>query len=504
MQFVSRLFVPALVSFIVGVGIAAYVSMSPIAVMLLLFAATLLFCMVVLGAKRVRYLLFGICALSVALGMLRFSLWADAPNDPVLSSAFGKTLVLRGVVSDEPDVRETSTQLTFSVNELVDGERLGRVEGKMLLIVPRYPEYRYGDVIEIRGELKKPESFSEDDGRVFDYPNYLKTKGIAYQMFHPDVTILGRGKGNLVKAKLFSAKHAFLERLGRSLPEPENALAGGILLGGKRSLGEEWTDRFREAGIVHIVVLSGYNMTIVAEWLGVAFLFLGFYGSLTVSAAGIVLFALMTGAGATVVRAAIMALLVLFARINGRTGTMGRALLVAGVLMVLQNPAILAFDPSFQLSFLASLGLVFVAPFLRERILMFRKHPMIDEVLISTLATQVVVLPLLLYQTGILSTIALFANLLVLPLIPVTMFFAFVTGLLGFLGHAVAFLPALPTSAFLAFILAVGKYGAALPFAALHLPPISGWLVFLVYAMLALFIYRSSCLVTEETPPRAL
>ena len=228
MQFVSRLFVPALVSFIVGVGIAAYVSMSPIAVMLLLFAATLLFCMVVLGAKRVRYLLFGICALSVALGMLRFSLWADAPNDPVLSSAFGKTLVLRGVVSDEPDVRETSTQLTFSVNELVDGERLGRVEGKMLLIVPRYPEYRYGDVIEIRGELKKPESFSEDDGRVFDYPNYLKTKGIADQMFHPDVTILGRGKGGVGKGKGFWGKEGFVEGRGEkvcrvSLPLPQLA-----------------------------------------------------------------------------------------------------------------------------------------------------------------------------------------------------------------------------------------------------------------------------------------
>lgn len=176
--------------------------------------------------------------------------------------------------------------------------------------------------------------------------------------------------------------------------------------------------------------------------------------------------------------------------------------------MVLHNPSILAFDPSFQLSFLASLGLVFVAPLIRVRLRFFpkstsggpgvpqsgisRKHPVIEEVVVSTVATQIMVLPLLLYQTGILSTVALFANLLVLPLIPVTMLFAFATGLLGFMGYMFAFLPALPTKVLLAWVLAVGKYGAALPFAAFHVPAVPGWLVFLAYVILALFIYRAS------------
>lgn len=511
MRMLERIFVPTLIAFLVGVGMAAYISTSLIVAGFLLFIALAFLVAAMLRTDPTRFLLFGVCALAMALGMLRFMLWADAPNDFVLQSALGKSVVLRGIISDEPDVRETNTQITFFANELVDGDTKTPVDSKILLIISRYPEYQYGDAIEIQGMFKKPESFNEDDGRVFDYPNYLKAKGIAYQTFRSRITLLKHGEGNPVKAKLFEVKHSFLERLSHVLPEPENALAGGILLGGKRSLGEEWTNRFREVGIVHIIVLSGYNMTIVAEWLGAAFLFLGFYGSVTVSALGIVLFALMTGAGATVVRAAIMALLVLLARLTGRTATMGRGLLVAGVAMVLQNPSILAFDPSFQLSFLAALGLVFVAPILRERIRVFprstpggpdnrfsklkrfsRAHPVIEEVVISTLATQIMVLPLLLYQTGILSTIAPFANLLVLPLIPVAMLFAFVTGVLAFLGNAIAFLPALPTGALLAWILAVGKYGAALPFAAIHLPPISGWLVALVYVLLAWFIYYSS------------
>ena len=503
MQFVYRAFIPTLIAFLFGVGIAAFFITSLWLAGLFFIVTLSCFAVSVFHGKQQAFLLFGVCALAVAFGMLRFLFWVDAPNDPVLQSVLGQKVVLRGIVSDEPDVRETNTQLTFAVGTLVDGDLMTHVEGTMLLIVDRYPEHQYGDALEIRGVLKNPESFNGTDGRVFDYPNYLKAKGIAYQLFRPELSVVGHHEGNIVREKLFAVKHAFLERLGRVLPEPENALAGGILLGGKRSLGTEWTERFRTTGIVHIVVLSGYNMTIVAEWLGAAFLFLGFYGSLAISALGIICFALMTGAGATVVRAATMALIVLFARLTGRTATMGRALLVAGAAMVLHNPSIIAFDPSFQLSFLAALGLVFVAPLLKARIRMFNNHPLVEEVVITTIATQVLVLPLLLYHTGILSLIALPANLLVLPLIPMTMLLAFVTGVLAFLHTWVAFLPALPTEVLLAWILAVGKYGAALPFAALHLPPISGWIVALTYGALAVAIYRLSRSVSPLPLPQA-
>lgn len=502
MQFIVRAFVPALVAFLVGVGTAAFLTTSLLLVGVCFVIALCCFGVSVFHEKHQTPLLFGVCVLAIAFGVLRFLFWVDIPNDPTLQSALGQKVVLCGVVSDEPDVRATNTQLTLSVNELADGDTAHRVRGKVLLIVDRYPEYQYGDAMEITGVIKKPEPFNEPDGRVFDYPNYLKAKGIAYQLFRPRVTLIGRDQGNALQAKLFLVKQLFLERLARVLPEPENALAGGILLGGKRSLGTEWTERFRTAGIVHIIVLSGYNMTIVAEWLGAAFLFLGFYTSLALSALGIICFALMTGGGATVVRAATMALLVLLARLTGRTATMGRVLLVAGVVMVMQNPSIIAFDPSFQLSFLAALGLVFVSPLLKARMRFLQSHPLVEEVVVSTIATQVLVLPLLLAQTGILSLIALPANLLVLPLIPVTMLFACATGVLAFGSTALAFIPALPTQALLAWILAVGKYGAALPFAALHLPPLSGWLVFLTYAALVAFIYRLSRPVSPPPLPQ--
>jgi competence protein ComEC len=131
-----------------------------------------------------------------------------------------------------------------------------------------------------------------------------------------------------------------------------------------------------------------------------------------------------------------------------------------------------------------------------------RKHPVIEEAVVSTLATQLMVLPLLLYQTGLLSVIAPLANVLVLPLIPVAMLLAFVTGTVGFLGSVAAFIPALLTQGLLAYVLVVAKWGTALPFAAVQLPPIPGWSVFCLYGVLALVIahYHSAARRSPNLP----
>lgn len=502
MAHIERIFVPTLIAFLVGVGVAAYLYSSFALGELFLFLGAATLGLSVFFEDKRRLILIGACLIGVGFGVIRFTSWEIHPLDPAIVTREGERVVLRGVVVDEPDVRETNTHLHLTVEGISAEDGMVGVHAGVLAIVPRYPEYRYGDLLELRGKLVRPEAFSGDDGRIFDYPNYLKAKGITHQLFYPEVVVVEQDKGNVLRAKLFSLKQAFLERLARVLPEPENALAGGILLGGKRSLGEEWSERFRETGLIHIVVLSGYNMTIIAEWLGAAFLFLGFYGSIAASALGITLFALMAGAGATVVRAAIMALLVLLARLTGRTGTMGRGLLIAGVFMVLHNPSILAFDPSFQLSFLAALGLVFVAPIIRLWLPRLRKHPIVEEAVVATLATQVMVLPLLLYQTGLFSVIAPFTNVLVLPVIPVAMAFTFVTGMVGFVGAFLAFLPALPTQALLAYVLLVAEWGTTLPFAAVHLPPIPGWSVFCLYGVLALTIARfARPLAPPQIPP---
>jgi competence protein ComEC len=408
----------------------------------------------------------------LAAGIARYEYW-----DRSFSVAPGPVSgEYSGVIIAEPDVREKGTQLAV---------RIDGTGSAALLFVDRYPEYHYGDRIAFFGKLEAPESFSEEDGRVFDYPMYLRVRGITLRSFRPEVRLLGEGNGNPLPSALFAIKGSFVDRLGGVFPEPESALAGGILLGAKRSLGQEWTERFRRAGIAHIVVLSGYNMTVVADWLGRIFLPLGFRGSIGISALGIVLFALLAGGGATVWRAAILALLALFARLTGRTGTAGRMLFIAAGAMVALNPGILAHDPSFQLSFLASLGLVYITPILERRFRAEKNPGFFREIALSTVSTQIAVLPLLLWKTGLLSLVALPVNLLVLPVIPFTMLSAFLAGFAAYAGDIAGTLAGIPAHTALSYILGVARVADEIPFGNVAVPPFSGTLVALLYGILA-------------------
>lgn len=490
MALFARIITPFLIAFLVGVFIATTVFAS-LQFAYLLFLLGFVFFLISFSFRTPWYFIsVGALCVALGLGIFRLMLWQNTPTDQLLQSHIDTIVRVHGTIADEPDIREHTTHLIVLLDSIEIDNATTSVLGTALLIAPTYPTHAYGENVFIDGKISLPETFASDDGRMFNYPEYLHAKGVRYQFFYPKIETQGAHGGNLLLGKLFSLKHSFIARIQSVLPEPESALAGGLLLGGKQSLGSEWIERFRDTGIVHIIVLSGYNMTIVAEWLAVIFLFLGFYPSIIVASVGIALFTLMTGAGATVVRAAIMALLVLLARLTGRTYDVSRALLFAGVIMVVIDPGILLYDPSFQLSFLAALGLLHVAPLVKPYVWRLKRFPILEEVVVSTIATQALVLPLLVYQTGMLSLVSLFANILVLPLIPFTMLFAFLGGLAGFVNNFVSFIVIFPAQVTLSWMFIVAKYGSMIPFSSVKLPPISGAVVIFVYLLIALCLYR--------------
>lgn len=454
-----------------------------------LFAGAVAFFVFFIFLKKKEYVILMYVFLGLLIGIARYEIWSHAELNNTLASSAGRIVHLEGRVSDEPEVREGKTHLTITVRSDDSKNRNTELREGIRVIANRFPEYHYGDKLMIEGKLTVPVKLTEDDGRVFDYPAYLHSKGIYYQILFPKISLLGVGEGSTILQLLFQTKAHFEQIISSVLPSPHSALLSGLLLGGKQSLGEVWLERFRVAGIIHIVVLSGYNMTIVAEWLVVLFRSFGFYGSLSAGAVGIMLFALMTGGGATVLRAAIMALIVLLSKATGRNYDMGRALLVAGTLMVLQNPSILLFDPSFQLSFLASIGLIFVAPIVERMVPLFRNMPMWREVLVSTVATQITVLPLLLYQTGMLSLVALPANLIVLPLIPLTMLSGFIAGVIGLVSTTIGIYVALPAYALLSWVLGVAKYIEYVPYASVNTGSFPSILVIISYGVMGIFVY---------------
>jgi competence protein ComEC len=401
------------------------------------------------------------------------------PDNSDYNKLLGQKINFVGRIVAEPSVREKSTQLVAAPEN---------GNSNLLLIAPSYTEYRYGDKIKVTGKLVAPENFETDSGKTFDYINYLAKDDVYYEMIFPKIELL-ESRWTFV-GQLYRLKQGFLHHLAQTLPEPEASLLGGIAIGAKQSLDQETSDNFRTVGLSHVIVLSGYNITIVAESVLKLLKRLPlFYGS-ALGGLAIILFVLMTGATSTAIRAAIMALVALLGRLSGREYDSLRALIIAGFLMILWNPQILVYDLSFQLSFLATLGVIIGPPLLTPYLKWFPERFGLRDVLATTLAAQLLVLPWILYKMGQLSLVALPINLLVLPLVPLTMFLGFALGLIGFLSYSlslpIAYLVYLP----LWYFVKIAELGVSFPFASLNLAHFPLIITVSIYSFYIYWYYR--------------
>lgn len=435
--------------------------------------------------KQHLFFLLALVLFGFSLGILRMEFSSLKENDPTLMSTLGGSVELVGVVVAEPDLRDRNQLIVLEVEMVNQIPARGRV----LVTADPFEQLSYGNRLRVSGVLSEPENFETDSGRIFNYVEYLGKDDIHFRMLYPDVEVTEQKAGNVVLSTLFSFKKSFLHALSAVLPEPEVSLLGGLLLGVKQSLGVELLEAFRTTGLVHLIVLSGYNISIIISAVTWVFAFFPAVVSVTFGGFLIVLFALVTGGSATIIRASMMAMLIFIARITGRVYEVTRALFVTGFLMLLHNPKLLAFDPSFQLSFLATLGLIQLAPHLERYVTLVPKYFGLREALLATLSTQLAVLPLLLYQTGTISAVAVFANLLVLPVVPLTMLLGFVTGVVSLLSVTLALPFALLTDLLLSYILVVTETLAQAPHAAIAIKTFPSYAMAVVYVAGVAFFY---------------
>lgn len=407
-----------------------------------------------------------------------------------------KNIIAEGVIVAEPDVRESRTQLTIRIDHVVVASSTLSFSENILVSVPRYPEFVYGDKVSVLTTLVVPKPIDSGDGRFFDYANYLRVRGVWYIGERSKVTYIESGFGNPVKKTLFAIKKSFTGSLVRAIPPPESALLSGLLIGSKQSLGKDLIEKFSQTGVSHIVVLSGYNIAIVAESIMAVLVFLPSTASFLVGCVSIILFTTLAGGGASGVRASIMVLVALYARRLNREYIVSRAFGFAVVLMLALSPALLVFDPSFQLSVLATIGIVFVSPIISPYFSRVTERYGLREIISSTIATQLTVLPFLIYSTGTLSLVSLPVNILILSTIPLTMFLGFITGMFGLLSLYLSFIPGVFTYALLWYQLAVVNAGSRIPFGYIHLRSFS----FVVVVIMYIFIFVSLYFLKKRKP----
>lgn len=302
------------------------------------------------------------------------------------------------------------------------------INGKILVTTNNYPTYHFGDKIKVEGQILKPENSS-----TFSYQDYLLKNKIVAICYLPNIESIGQNQKNMYYY-LFGLRDIFIQQSRHLFSPTIAALVNGILLGEKNQLSLDWQNIFREIGLSHIIVVSGYNLGIFAT------IFLKFLRGkvakiycLFITLGSISIFTMLTGAEASIVRALIMSIFLILAPFIGRKNQPTISILLAASIMIYLNPLILKSDASFHLSFLATIGLIYFPIYLEPVIERIKFPKSISTTLTETLSAQITTMPYIATSFGNISLISPLANILVLPLIPSLMFLSFLCIVLSFI-----------------------------------------------------------------------
>ena len=441
---------------------------------------------------RKGLIMAGLCLFAFVGGVLYFP--SSLPDEHSICSYNGQAVEIQGMVKGAPDVRDRYSLLTVSARSISTSGGEKEVSGDVLIKVARYPQYHYGDVLRVTGNLSEPPVFGD-----FDYRSYLEHQGIYSVSYYPGIEVLDEGRGFKPLEWLYSFRERLSDSLARALPEPQASLAQGILLGIRSNIPDSLSQAFSRTGTAHILAISGVHISIV---IGILLSFLALvlgkrrpaYIWLTLVA--IWIYALLVGMNAPVVRAAMMGSLFLIAEYLGRQKSAITALAFAAAVMVAVQPGVL-WSASFQLSFLAMAGLILLYPHFRALgreglARLFHKGRVVevgsffsDSIAVS-LSAIVAVWPLVAYYFGIASVVGIPATFLSLLALPAIIVISAVVAFVGLFAAAAAQVLGWFAWLFLSYFILVVQGFNALPSAYFPVDiSHNSWLVVSYYLVLA-------------------
>lgn len=429
------------------------------------------------------YILIGILLFYVT-GFAEFS-YVDHANNHKFEGLAGQQVIVRGTIDSDPDIRETKVLYTVKTKEIETAEGEKSVNGKILLTTLKSKDgklYEYGTKVQIIGEINVPKGKRNPGG--MDYRKFLARSGISATLFAKDDQITignGRDVNIFVKAGL-DVRTKIINVINRSLPKEQAGLLNGMLIGYREGLSKDVQGAFSDAGLSHIMAVSGMNVAFIV----LPFVFLFNKLSIRQRAANLIIicilivFVLITGFSPSVLRAVVMAMIVLIAQMIRRETDIIVSLSFAAILLLIYNPYTL-FDIGFQLSFIATLSLVIFYERIKQLLSVKWVPNAVLDILAVTLAAQVGVIPVTAFYFNKISIISFASNLLVVPLVQIVTILGFVMAILGqfsiFLSQLIGYI----NNTFLTFILYTTKISASVPLAVVRVVTPSILLILLYY-----------------------
>lgn len=517
----SKTFFWFCISFIVGIALQSTIKIPQIFLWGILILAVLIIIARfviredssgILFAIRKHLLMGGFCVLFLVLGILRLQISEFNIKNNKLQSFNDnyEKITFIGRIIDEPDIRSGFQKF-----------KLGVGNGIILVTASRYPEYNYSDRIKITGKLKSP---PELEG--FNYKDYLLKDGIYSVMDFPKIELILKERHynifTFIYEKILFAKGKLIGSLNMNFSSPDNEVLKGIVFGDDKNTPKDLKDKFNATGLSHITAVSGGNIIILIYVLTYLLLFCGLWRrqALYVSLVFVWFYIALVGFPSSGVRAAIMGSIFLLSEIFGRQNTSSRTIVLAGALMLLQNPLLLFYDVGFQLSFLAVMGIIHLKPLIdalflyaqasgiklksftftlllfrnkdsRVKSFLVKRLKYLADIVLVTLAAQILTLPVIAYSFGTVSLVAPITNLLILPMVSLLMVFGILTSIFGTFSGFLGWIFALPCYFAISYLLKVLDIFYQ-PWAVKSLKNISWiWILFYYFIFAALIFYSN-------------
>lgn len=440
----------ASIAFVAGVASAKYIPASLFSSYIWLIVGISLICLVVW--RRYIYLFPAIIIAGALVGLWRGSVQVNQLTD--LSNMVGFHVTISGRMREDIDTNSAG-ETVMRIDQLY---REGTpIQGSIWANAVTTVDIKRGDRVTVTGTLS--EGFGSFSASIY--------RAVVVKVERPQPGDVAR-----------QARDWFAEKVNMAIPSPESSLGLGYLVGQKRALPAELTEALQIVGLTHVVVASGYNLTILVRLARRLFEKISKYMAALSATTMIVFFIAITGLSPSMSRAGLVAGLSLAAWYYGRRFNPIVLLAFAAAVTVLVNPSFAWGDLGWELSFLAFAGVMILAPLLQRYFFGDKKPSTIRQIIGETVAAIVVTAPLLIYTFSQFSNVALIANILVLPLVPLAMLLTCIAGVGAFTFPAIAPFIGMPAMWLLQYMISVAQYLAALPWAVSTVQmPIAGVIV---------------------------
>lgn len=457
----SKVFRECGASFLIGIVLSYFFPLS------IVFFCAFLIC-IYLCFKKKEFIVLILILLSLLLGGYRYSIaFRELENTAIIEEA---QIEINAPIIAEPILKESYQRIVIP---------------KIVIYTDRYPRYNYGDIINIKGRVKPFDDFRS-------YSSVIVSGKISY----PSIELVSPAKFSFRKISLLLKKKIVFS-LQKIIPEPQSSLLISLIFGAKNNLTSVLEKQIRRCGLSHVIVASGLHLSIIAKALSgfLDILYMSNSANFVFSSLFLLCFAFMVGLTPSIIRAAIMAFLLVLSRFSFRLYNSFNALLLAAVVMVWLNPLILFWDLGFQLSFLATAGIIFLYPLWKESPFwqqdwFNKKGQIIRETLLSTFSALTFVIPWIIFKTQVFSLVSPITNLLILPFVPLIMMGGAIVAISSLLFYPFGLFLGALLNLILVYFIGVVSLFSSLSWSQAYIPSILHWLIIPYYIFLFSYIYK--------------